>query len=148
MTTYNENQVREYIKENLEDWLFTGNHINENHINADIEVIKQRLNRRDKRTGKIIITSSTFIDSGSGDEICEGILTDLLSKTSEITKWLQHDGRSRFYYLRFNRLPYGVTGISISAEDMVAKRANSYCVTLCKEKGMFFVLNAFPEYIE
>lgn len=138
-------EIKKYIDEHLDDWLFNEKN---NHMNLDIEEMAHSLNQDVSVCQDRCASISTFLDSGCGDEISDGIRRDLYDQSHVIWKWLKYGIEMDTLYLRFSSLPYGVTGVTIHSSDRKRRICNGYTVVLSRLQSPFYVTNAYPVYID
>ncbi|MGN0485539.1 MAG: RNase A-like domain-containing protein [Lachnospiraceae bacterium] len=145
MITLSEQFICEYIKKNIEKWLFTG-HVAEFHLNASGEELLNRIGKY--HDGKLINRASSFLDTTDGDDIIEGLCYDIQSRSKKILNWLEHSDND-LIALYFDKLPANVSGIVCSIYRNGIYNADGYYVLLCKnEQYPFYLLNAYPVLME
>lgn len=144
----NEQDVKEYINRNIEDWVFD-EHILKYHLNLTDDELQARIWKYND-SGKLVIQASTFIDDTNGDDIVQGIAQGLMSKTARILRWLSDPADDSPLTLLFPKMPQGVRGRMCTALQRDAEEVSGYLVVLLKGvyEYSFYLHNAYPIEIQ
>ena len=115
-------ELNRYIKRTMEDWLLDlDNHVSARHMNATDDEIRARIGKHSDN-GRLMFKSSTFLDNANGDDIVEGLVADLQTKTAQIQKWLKTPAEEITFY--FNGFPAGVSGKMCECTTRYMPRTN------------------------
>lgn len=136
-----EKEIKKHIEENMEKWIFVG-HVADCHINATDEELQARLEKFEN--GSSITRSSSFIDDTCGDDVVDGLMEALKSRSAKILRWLNESSKP-LLSLHFSSFPENVTGVTCAISDTKVVEAKGYSIILSKTEQLpFYMLNAYP----